>query len=94
LFFDSYADDEAELRFEAMAAVAPQTGPLTLEHLAEQDNLSDPFGSEGEPLDFAYDPGSSFDPVPESLREYVIAAATTTGHWNGEGHCRYRRVDD
>jgi hypothetical protein len=38
--------------------------------------------------------GSSFDPVPESLREYVIAAASTTGHWNGEGHCRYERLDD
>jgi hypothetical protein len=34
-----------------------------------------------------------FEPVPLNLRDYVIAAATTTGHFNGEGHCDYERVD-
>jgi hypothetical protein len=91
LFFDSYATDEAELRFDPMAAVAPGSGPLTLSDLAEQSNLSDLKDADGKPLDVAYDPGSAFDPVPKTLEDYVVAAATTTGHWNGEGHCVYER---
>ena len=43
------------------------------------------------PLGLSYDPGSSFKPVPKDLAQYVIDAATTTGHWNGEGHCVYTR---
>jgi hypothetical protein len=93
LFFDSYARDDAALRFEAMAAVAPEGAPLTLDDLAAQDNLSDMIDTAGETLD-PYDPGSAFQPVPQDLRDYVIAAATTTGHFNGEGHCDYERVDD
>ncbi len=92
LFFDSYATDEAALRFEPMAAVAQESGLLQLEDLRQQDNLSDLVDAEGQPLDLAYDPGSSFDPVPDNLEQYVMAAATTTGHWNGEGHCVYERV--
>jgi hypothetical protein len=88
LFFDTYASDEAALRFDPMAAVA-MDGKVTLDDLALQDNLSDLLDADGEPLDLAYDPGSAFDPIPESLREYVQAAATTTGHFNGEGHCKY-----
>lgn len=91
LFFDSYASDDAQLRFDPMAAVAPASEPLTLPDLAQQDNLSDMKGPDGEPLELAYDPGSSFDPRPRDLEQYVIAAATTTGHWNGEGHCNYER---
>lgn len=71
-----------------MAAVA-MDGNVTLDDLAAQDNLSDLVDAEGEPLDIAYDPGSAFDPIPADLREYVKAAATTTGHFNGEGHCDY-----
>lgn len=92
LFFDSYATDDAELRFDAMAAVAPASDPLTLSDLAKQDNLSDLQGADGKPLELAYDPGSAFDPVPKTLEDYVIDAATTTGHWNGEGHCVYERL--
>jgi hypothetical protein len=88
LFFDTYANDEADLRFDPMAAVA-MDATVTLDDLATQDNLSDLVGAEGDPLDVAYDPGSAFDPVPEDLRAYVKAAATTTGHFNGEGHCDY-----
>lgn len=91
LFFDSFAIDDAALRFDAMAAVAPADGPLTLPDLARQDNLSDLLGTDGKPLELAYDPGSAFDPVPRDLEAYVIAAGATTGHWNGEGHCSYRR---
>lgn len=89
LFFDTYASEDAALRFDAMAAVAPADGPLTLDDLARQDNLTDLVDVDGAPLDLAYDPGSTFDPVPSDLRAYVIAAATTTGHFNGEGHCDY-----
>ena len=88
LFFDTYANDEADLRFDAMAAVAMDE-TVTLEDLAAQVNLSDLVNAAGDPLDVAYDPGSAFDPIPEDLREYVEAAATTTGHFNGEGHCDY-----
>jgi hypothetical protein len=93
LFFDNYASDEAALRFDPMAAAAPVDGPLALEHLAAQDNLSDLRDASGQPLELAYDPGSAFDPVPQDLRDYVIAAAATTGHFNGEGHCDYERED-
>lgn len=88
LFFDSFATDDAELRFDPVAAVA-MDGRVTLDDLAAQGNLSDLVDADGEPLDLAYDPGSAFDPVPGDLREYVRAAATTTGHFNGEGHCEY-----
>jgi hypothetical protein len=91
LFFDSWATEEPALRFDAMAAVAPADGPLTLDDLAKQNNLSDLRGKDGEPLGLSYDPGSSFKPVPKDLAQYVIDAATTTGHWNGEGHCVYTR---
>lgn len=82
LFFDSWAIADPKLRFDAMAAVAPSDGPLTLVDLAKAG---------GQPLELAYDPGSAFLPVPKNLEEYVTDAATTTGHWNGEGHCEYER---
>ncbi|MET0387897.1 MAG: hypothetical protein ABW321_18135 [Polyangiales bacterium] len=91
LFFDSWTTEEPNLRFDAMAAVAPGDGPLTLDDLAQQDNLSDLMGEDGKPLELAYDPGSTFDPVPSDLAQYVIDAATTAGHWNGEGHCEYEK---
>jgi hypothetical protein len=91
LFFDSFAVDDAGLHFEPMAAVAPASGPLTLADLSKQANLSDLKDPGGAPLDLAYDPGSVFNPVPKTLEDYVIDAATTIGHWNGEGHCAYTR---
>jgi len=91
LFFDSYVAEEPALRFDAMAAVAPQDGPLRLDDLAKQNNLSDLKDRDGHSLGLAYDPGSDFKPVPKDLAQYVTAAATTTGHWNGEGHCVYTR---
>ncbi|MEY4582471.1 MAG: hypothetical protein RL701_7174 [Pseudomonadota bacterium] len=92
LFFDQWVTTDQHLRFDAMAAVAPADGPLTLKDLAQQDNLSRLQGADGKPLGLAYDPGSTFKPVPKNLEEYVIDAATTTGHWNGEGHCVYTRL--
>lgn len=91
LFFDSFAIDDALLHFEPVAAMAPKSGPVTLDDLAKQNNLSDLIDADGKPLELAYDPGSLFDPVPKNLEEYVVAAGTTTGHWNGEGHCIYEK---
>jgi len=92
-FFDTYATDEALLRFEPWAAVAGEDGVITLEDL-ETQSLSDLRDRNGDPLvdeddnPIVYDPGPLV--LPENnLREYVIAAATTTGHFNGEGHCDY-----
>ena len=91
LFFDSFATDGAMLRFDPMAAVAPASGPLTLADLAKQTNLSDLKDAAGKSLSLTYDPGSELKPTPENLEDYVVAAAATTGHWNGEGHCNYAR---
>ena len=92
LFFDSYATEEPSLRFDPMAEMTPDGRPLMLGALRGQDNLSDLKTLSGVPLELAYDPGSAFHPVPWNLEEYVIAAAETTGHWNGEGHCEYHRI--
>lgn len=92
LFLDDWAVPEPSLRFDAMAAMAPSDRPLTLEDLKTQDNLSDLQGLDGQTLGLAYDPGSAFHPVPDNLAQYTEAAAETTGHWNGEGHCEYHRL--
>jgi len=91
LFFDTFAVDDASLHFDPMAAMAPTSGPLTLDDLVKQNNLSDLKGVDGQPLDLAYDSGSVFNPIPKNLEEYVISAGTTIGHWNGEGHCVYTK---
>ena len=92
LFLDDWAVAKPSLRFDAMAAMAPSDRPLTLDDLKNQDNLSDLRGPDGAELDLAYDPGSAFHPVPDNLAQYTEAAAETTGHWNGEGHCEYHRL--
>ena len=92
LFFDNWAVAEPNLRFDALAAMAPEGRPLRLSDLRAQDNLSDLRGPDGQPLELAYDPGSAFHPVPSNLDEFINAAAETTGHWNGEGHCEYHRL--
>lgn len=96
LFFDSLTDDAA-MRFTAWAAAAGDDGRVTLDDLASQP-LADLRGLDGEPLRDAsgellfYDPGSA--PLgSEDLRAFTIENVTTIGHWNGEGHCDYRRPD-
>ena len=93
LFFDTYATEDPSLRFEAWAAVAGEDGVVTLDDLATQsladlrDRNGDPLvDGEGDPL--IYDPGP-LSLEANNLREYVVAAATTSGHFNGEGHCDY-----
>jgi hypothetical protein len=91
LFVDSLADDGA-MRFEPFAAMADEDGQVTLDALAGQsltdlrDRNGGPIEEGGEPI--FYDPGSSNLAAP-NLREFVLAAASSMGHWNGEGHCDY-----
>ena len=93
LFFDDLASDEAEMRFEAWAAAAGDDRIITLDDLASQP-LADLRGVDGMPLrdqagdPIVYDPGSNPLRTPD-LAEHVFWAATTVGHWNGEGHCEY-----
>jgi hypothetical protein len=42
--------------------------------------------AEGNPV--VYDPGP-LTLSERNLRGYVLAAVTTVGHFNGEGHCDY-----
>jgi hypothetical protein len=91
LFVDSLGDD-GDMRFEPFAAMADEDGQVTLDALAGQslsdlrDRNGDPIGEGGEPI--FYDPGS-FDLAAPNLREFVLAAASSMGHFNGEGHCDY-----
>lgn len=94
LFLDRLAGGDASMRFEPMAGAATDEGQVTLDDLAAQslsdlrDREGDPITEEGEPI--LYDPGShALD--PHDLRQFVLAAATTMGHFNGEGHCHYTR---
>lgn len=92
LFFDSYATDEPALRFDAMAAMATD-GAVTLADLQGQ-STSDVRDADGDPLTtdegapVIYDPGDLVLDAP-TLRAFVRAAATTVGHFQGEGHCEY-----
>jgi hypothetical protein len=79
LFFDSLALDQANMRFDAIAAVATDETPITLEDLSAQ-RLAD--------LEVLYDPAST--PLSEpTLRAMIEALAITVGHFQGEGHCEY-----
>ena len=89
LFFDSLGEREAVMRFEAWAAAA-EDGRVTLDDLASQ-SLADLRRVGGEPLGVAYDPGPSALPSGD-LRAFVVAATTTVGHLDGEGHCAYAPV--
>lgn len=90
-FFDSYAVDEPSLRFEAIAAMAVD-GRVDFDQLMGQ-SITDVRDAEGNPLmdgeeAVVYDPG----PLPidgNTLRDYILAAASTSGHFQGEGHCEY-----
>jgi hypothetical protein len=93
MFFDTFASDDGRLRFEPWAAAAGEDGIITLEDLETQpladlrDRNGDPLvDGEGNPV--VYDPGPLLLPA-NNLGQYVHAAATTMGHFNGEGHCDY-----
>lgn len=91
-FFDTYASDPL-LRFEAWAAAAGDDGTITLDDLAGQSlsELRDRNGDlivDGDGNQVIYDPGP-LQIASANLRDYVVAAATTMGHFGGEGHCDY-----
>lgn len=94
LFFDSLRLEDAEMRFDAMSAVAEPDGSVTFDGLDRQ-RLADLRGADGSPLldgdgsPVVYDPGSHALEEP-TLLHHMLAAATTVGHWNGEGHCDYQ----
>jgi len=94
VFYDSLGDREPLLRFEAWAAAAGDDRVVTLDDLASQP-LADLRGLDGMPLadqagaPLAYDPGPTPLATPD-LRAFAIAAITTVGHFEGEGHCAYR----
>lgn len=93
LFFDSLSLDEAEMRFDAIAAMAEPDGSIPLSNLANQ-RLASMQTADGSPLvdetgaAIVYDPGSAALPEP-TLLAMMQAAAVTIGHWQGEGHCEY-----
>lgn len=94
LFFDSFASEEPAMRFDPMAAVAGDDALLTLDDLATQsttdlrDAAGEPLLVDGMPL--VYDAGDLALDAP-NLAAFVRAAATTVGHFQGEGHCDYTR---
>lgn len=93
LFFDDLRLDEAQMRFDAIAAAADPSGVVSFDALSVQ-RLADLRGLDGMPLvddqgaPVLYDPGSAALSEP-TLRAMVLEAASTIGHWNGEGHCEY-----
>lgn len=97
VFYDSLGEREPLLRFEAWAAAAGDDRVVTLDDLASQP-LADLRGLDGMPLvdqagaSLAYDPGPTPLASPD-LRAFAIAAITTVGHFQGEGHCAYRVRD-
>jgi len=78
-----------KLRFEAIAAMADESGLVTLEQLAAQPVLS-PVGMDGAPLTDAdgspviYDPGAS---SVQSLDGFLVRTVRDQAHLNGGGLC-------
>lgn len=93
LFLDSIAAVAPAMRFEPLAARAGVDGVLTLDDLAAVPvtDIRDRSGAfvtvAGNVL--VYDPGPFPLDANRSLASYLRASATTVGHLNGEGHCRY-----
>jgi hypothetical protein len=91
MFWDTLGSEGADLRFDAIAAVADPGGVIRLDDLAEQ-RLSDLVGLDGGPLldadgqPVVYNPGSV--PLPDQeLRSFILAATASQGHVNGTGLC-------
>lgn len=94
LFFDSLAIDEPKLRFEPFAAAAVG-GDVSNAFLATSvtnivDRMGNPIMDGGNVV--VYDPGP-FVISPMNLEQFLLAAGSTMGHWNGEGHCDYEVLE-
>lgn len=93
LFFDSLAVDDPKLRFEPFAGAA-ESGDIRNVYLTRSiTELEDRNGNpimDG-PNVVVYDPGP-YVLSPSTLEQYLLAAGSTMGHWNGEGHCDYTPI--
>lgn len=95
LFFDSLAAEEPSMRFEPFAAAAID-GYVTNAFLDR--DVTDIRARSGLPIMdgetvVVYDPGP-YAISPMNLEQYLLAAGSTMGHWNGEGHCEYAPAEE
>lgn len=96
LFWDTLGTEIANLRFDAIAAAADETGAVSLDALAGQP-LADLRGLDGGPLRdeagarILYNPGSV--PLPaQDLRAFMLATSAGQAHVNGLGLCTISRL--
>ena len=91
-FWTTLGTEVAQMRFDAIAAVADDAGVVTWEALADQ-MLSDLRDHDGEPLTDAagnpivYDPGSATLPRND-LQQFIRRSMASQAHLNGSGLCR------
>ena len=91
LFWSTLGTEEADLRFEAIAAAGREDGDISWEDLEAQE-LASLVGLDGEPLvdeagePIVYNPGS-VRLASQNLASFVLASASSMGHLNGEGLC-------
>lgn len=102
LLWDNHDVEEPHLLFEAYAAASALAARaageeddriITLSELKLQD-LADLRGLDGGELTLdgqrvVYRPRAGADLPEDTLADYLVDAALSTGHFNGEGHCEY-----
>lgn len=91
LFWSTLGTEEADLRFEAIAAAGRDDGDISWEDL-EAQQLASLVGLDGEPLvdedgnSLVYNPGS-VRLAAQDLASFILASSSSMGHLNGEGLC-------
>jgi hypothetical protein len=91
LFWSTLGTEEADLRFEAVAAAGRDDGDISWEDLEAQP-LASLVGLDGEQLvdeegkPIVYNPGS-VRLASQNLASFILASASSMGHLNGEGLC-------
>lgn len=91
VFWSTLGTEEAELRFEAIAAAGREDGDISWEDL-EAQKLAALVGLDGEPLldedgaPIVYNPGS-VRLASQDLASFILASSSSMGHLNGEGLC-------
>jgi hypothetical protein len=91
LFWDALGSEQTRLRFDAIAALADDTGQVPWAALADQ-MLADLTNADGDPLVDAngtrvtYDPGSS-GLLRNDLQQFILTSTRTQAHLNGNGLC-------
>lgn len=95
LFWDALGAESAQLRFDAIAALADANGHVPTEALAGQ-SLARPLDADGQPVRNAqgtpvvYDAGS-VALSEDNLRGFMTASMASQAHLNGEGLCTVSR---